>query len=62
VAKNIGIDPRKARAAMMLTAGVSSIKVAKVLKITVRTLQRWQAEAGFTDLKNDVVSDLTTGV
>lgn len=56
---HVGINPKKIKAAVLLSAGFSQAKVAEELGISTRTLQRWQKESGFNSLKNNVASEVT---
>lgn len=58
MANDAGTNSKKIKAAVMLSGGCPQIKVAKELGVTPRTLQRWQKEPGFNDLKNDVACEI----
>lgn len=53
------IDPKKIKAAVLLSSGFSQAKVAQELGISKRTLQRWQREPSFKTLTNSVASEVT---
>ncbi|WP_102180026.1 phBC6A51 family helix-turn-helix protein [Fischerella thermalis] len=53
------IEPKKIKAAVLLSSGFSQAKVAQELGISKRTLQRWQREPSFKSLTNSVASEVT---
>jgi transposase len=56
MAKDINADPRKIKAAAMLASGLPPAKVAQALGVSLRTVNRWQREPAFADLKSDVTA------